>query len=78
MSIVLFLSFFDEAGELWRPVRKLINPMFNLKRLQAFLPILNEKSTTILTDLENEVGKSQFDVMEYTSTCTLSTLCSKI
>lgn len=54
-----------------------MNPMFSLKRLQSFLPILNEKSKTILKDLENEIGKPDFDVMRYTSTCTLNAVCSK-
>lgn len=54
-----------------------MNPMFSLKRLQSFLPILNDKSKKILKDLENEIGKPDFDVMHYTSTCTLSAVCSK-
>lgn len=76
-QIELFLFFFS-AGRLWRPLRKLMNPMFSLKRLHAFLPVFNEKSRLTVKYLENEVGKPPFDILQYTSKCTLHAACGKL
>lgn len=58
-------------------MRKLINPIFNLKALQSFLPIFNEKTEHFLKGLENEVGKSAFDVKPYAANCTLEAICGE-
>lgn len=65
------------AGATWKPVRKLMNPMFNLKTLQSFLPIFNEKTKNFVKDLESEIGNAAFDVMPYANTCTLDAICCK-
>lgn len=56
-------------------MRKLMNPMFNLKTLQSFLPIFNEKTKNFVKDLESKIGNAAFDVMPYAKTCTLDEIC---
>lgn len=68
------LSIFS-AGATWKPLRKLMNPTFNLKILQSFLPIFNERTKHFITDIGNEVGNSSFNVLPYTEICTLDSIC---
>ncbi|XP_031632678.1 uncharacterized protein LOC116346652 [Contarinia nasturtii] len=68
----------QRSGAKWKPVRKLLNPMFNLKTLQSFIPIFNEKTKYLVKELEKEVGKSAFDIMTYAEDCTLDEICSTV
>lgn len=63
------------AGEYWKPIRKLLNPSFNLKILQSFVPIFNEKTDQMLRNLDKKAGQGAFDVSEYIFACTLDMVC---
>lgn len=65
------------AGAFWKPIRKLLNPSFNLKILQSFVPIFNDKTNIMLDNLEAEVGKKNFDVSQYMFACTLDMVCGE-
>ncbi|XP_031639345.1 cytochrome P450 4C1-like [Contarinia nasturtii] len=59
------------SSAIWKPIRKLMNPSFNLKILQSFFPIFNEKTKILVENIERELGKPHFDINKYTSACTL-------
>lgn len=65
------------AGEYWKPIRKLLNPTFNLKILQSFVPIFNEKTNIMVKNLDKEAGNGTFDVSKYIFACTLDMVCGK-
>lgn len=69
------VDIFFQAGARWKPVRKLMNPMFHSKILQSFLPVFNEKTKNFVKSLENEDGNGAFDVMPYANICTLDAIC---
>ncbi|XP_055299855.1 cytochrome P450 4g1-like [Sitodiplosis mosellana] len=59
------------SSAIWKPIRKLMNPAFNLKTLQSFQPIFNEKIKILVENLDKQVGKSHFNLLPYMSGCTL-------
>lgn len=63
------------AGAVWKPIRKLLNPCFNLKILQSFVPIFNEKTNLMLSNLDKEVNSGIFDISQYIFACTLDMVC---
>lgn len=63
------------AGAKWKPLRKLLNPIFNLRTLQSFIPIFNEKTEIFVKDLMNEVGKPAFNILPHAADCTLDGIC---
>lgn len=66
------------AGASWKPVRKLMNPTFNLKILQSFLPIFNDRTKHFVNSLGNEVDNLAFDVLPYAEICTLDSICCEL
>lgn len=67
-----------KAGAFWRPIRKLLNSTFNLKILQSFVPIFNDKTNIMLENLDNEAGNSNFDLSKYMHACTLDMVCGML
>lgn len=65
------------GGVQWKRNRKILNPFFNLKTLQSFIPIFNKKIQNVVEELEVYVGKSGIDIMPYTNVCSLETLCGE-
>lgn len=65
------------AAVVWKPIRKLLNPCFNLKILQSFVPIFNDKTNLMLNNLKKEVGTGPFDVAQYLHACTLDMVCGQ-
>lgn len=63
------------GGATWKPVRKLMNPMFNQQILQSFLPIFSERSIAMIKDMEKEVDKPAFNMLNYAGVCTLDSIC---
>lgn len=68
---------FFQAGAFWKPIRKLMNPSFNLKILQSFVPIFNEKTKSMLQKLDKETGNANFDILPFMNACTLDMVCGK-
>lgn len=54
-----------------------MNPAFNLKVLQSFVPIFNEKIHILLENMENEVQNTYFDILPYMTECTLNMVTGK-
>lgn len=76
LLIFLYISF-DVAGAFWKPIRKLLNPTFNLKILQSFVPIFNDKTNIMLENLDKEAGNPNFDLSKYMHACTLDMVCGE-
>lgn len=68
---------YQTAGAFWKPIRKLLNPTFNLKILQSFVPIFNDKTNIMLENLDKETGNKNFDLSKYMHACTLDMVCGK-
>jgi len=58
----------------WRIHRKLINPTFNPKMLQSFLPIFIEKAENMVQSLSLRAGGEEFDLLVETMQCTMATI----
>jgi len=59
----------------WKVHRKILNPMFSISNLKAFIPIFNDKSQRLLQNLDTKVDAgSEFDVYDYVAACSLETL----
>lgn len=54
-----------------------MNPMFNLKKLQSFLPIFNEKTKNFVKNLELELENVAFDILPHANNCTLNAICGE-
>lgn len=67
-----------KAGAFWRPIRKLLNSTFNLKILQSFVPIFNDKTKIMLEILDKEAENSNFDLSKYMHACTLDMVCGML
>lgn len=46
-------------------MRKSLNPSFNPKVLQSFVPIFNEKSFLLIEKLSDRIGESNVEMIEY-------------
>lgn len=75
----MFMNLFlvRSAGAFWKPIRKLLNPTFNLKILQSFVPIFNDKTKIMLENLDREAGNLNFDLSQYMHACTLDMVCGE-
>jgi len=65
-----------KSGAVWKPMRKLMNPCFNMKILQSFVPIFNEKTNLMLSKLDVEVNAGVIDIAPYMFACTLDMVCA--
>lgn len=73
----LWTIFYSWAGTVWKSVRKVLNPMFNLTIVHSFISIFNEKSQIFVQELSQEVGRPAFDFLSYAGVSTLDAICGK-
>ncbi|XP_055325509.1 uncharacterized protein LOC129579448 [Sitodiplosis mosellana] len=69
---------FETSSAIWKPSRKLLNPIFNLKNLQSSIHIFNEKTKMLVEEVRKEVGKDAFDIRPYAHACALRGIWSAI
>ncbi|XP_055308397.1 cytochrome P450 4C1-like [Sitodiplosis mosellana] len=62
-------------GSIWKPIRKLMNPAFHLKVLQASMPIFNDETKTLIQKLNARVGDADFDILPLMNFITLRIIC---
>lgn len=74
-NIHLYLFLFLVAT--WRSHRKMLNNAFNLKILQSFVPIFNEKVEYLIRNLNDRVNDDYFDITPMIHACTLEMICGK-
>uniref|UniRef100_A0A336LJB7 CSON006017 protein n=1 Tax=Culicoides sonorensis TaxID=179676 RepID=A0A336LJB7_CULSO len=60
----------------WRVHRKLLNSAFTLKSLQNFIPIFHEGSKEFVRQIGRNLGKGEFNVLEYAVKATLDSICA--
>ncbi|XP_058823575.1 cytochrome P450 4C1-like [Topomyia yanbarensis] len=64
---------FNAAPDLWRKLRKQLNPSFAVPALKSFVPIFNEKADLLVKNLECMVGEKPFDLLYQASEYMLAT-----
>lgn len=62
---------------IWKPMRKLLNSAFNIRILQSFFPVFNEKVTYLIRNIDRQVGEGTFDILKLLHSCTLDMVCCK-
>ncbi|XP_059621811.1 cytochrome P450 4c21-like [Phlebotomus argentipes] len=62
-------------GQTWKNHRKNLNPCFNVKILQSYMPIFNEKAGIMMKNLTARLHKGPFDFYEFMDACTLDMIC---
>ncbi|XP_049871286.1 cytochrome P450 4C1-like [Pectinophora gossypiella] len=63
------------SAEVWKPHRKLLNPMFNQHILEDYLQIFNSQARRIVELLSKEAGKGQFDPLPALALVNMETIC---
>ncbi|XP_058823450.1 cytochrome P450 4C1-like isoform X1 [Topomyia yanbarensis] len=64
---------FNAAPDLWRKLRKQLNPSFAVPALKSFVPTFNEKADLLVKNLECMVGEKPFDILYQASEYMLAT-----
>lgn len=52
-----------------------MNPAFNLKVLQSYLPIFNDETKRFIESLDSKVKETEFDIFPLTDFYTLRMVC---
>lgn len=69
---------FNSPAEMWKKDRRVINPTFNNRILQSFVPIFNEKVDILVDTLQaNAADGRPFDVADNIFACTLEMVCGE-
>jgi len=56
----------------------MITPAFNVKLLEQFFPVFNEKNKILIRNVSKELNKTQaFDLWDYIAPAALDTICRK-
>ncbi|XP_063709174.1 cytochrome P450 4C1-like [Culicoides brevitarsis] len=55
-------ALFTTKYEIWKPLRKQLNPAFNQKSILSMQPMMNEHITKFAEEIGSHVGKEAFDV----------------
>ncbi|XP_053692240.1 uncharacterized protein LOC128740702 [Sabethes cyaneus] len=64
------------TGEKWFQRRKIITPTFHFKMLESFLEVFNTEADILVTKLENQAGKDEFDIYDYITLYALDSICA--
>ena len=68
---------FYSPKEKWEKRRKLSNHSFHTQILEGYLPVFNEQSSILVERFKALQGKGPFEVLHYTSHCTLDIIFGK-
>ncbi|KAL3280353.1 hypothetical protein HHI36_017842 [Cryptolaemus montrouzieri] len=60
---------------IWKKNRKIINPMFNQKRLDSFIQIFSKQAKTCLEIMKQKAGDKTLDIFPIISACNIDTIC---
>nr|XP_019562040.2 cytochrome P450 4c21-like [Aedes albopictus] len=67
---------FSAEYKLWKSQRKALNPAFNMKILNSFIPIFEDCSRRMVAELNKCVHGGTVDMFQFTSKCTLEMVCA--
>lgn len=76
-NIEIYINIFFSIVHIWRSHRKVLNTTFNLKILQSFIPIFNEKVKCLVCNLEDKLNDDYFDITPMLHACSLEMVCGK-
>lgn len=65
------------SAHTWRTHRRLLNTAFTLKVLQSFIPIFDAGSRDFVRHIGKNVGKGEFNLLDYAVKATLDSICGK-
>ena len=65
-------------GNKFRLNKKLIMPSFHVNNLKRFLGVFNDHALLLVESLREKVGKEEFDIHSYLSTCTMDVLLETV
>lgn len=71
-------SLLISKGNKFKFNKKLIMPAFHINNLKRFLDVFNDHSLTLVETLREQVGKGEFDIDQYFSTCTMDILLETV
>lgn len=72
------LGIFNAPAHIWKKDRRAINPTFNNRILQSFVPVFNANVDILVETLRPYVtGRQPFDIGENIGACTLDMVCGK-
>lgn len=61
-------------GEVWRRHRKILNPAFTIRAVQALIPTFDVKSKVLVKSLNAKVDTKPFDISVYVAACSLESI----
>ncbi|XP_065086690.1 cytochrome P450 4g15-like [Ochlerotatus camptorhynchus] len=67
---------FSAKYKLWKSQRKALNPTFNLRILNSFVPVFVDCSRRMVAELAKCEDGSTVDMFQFTSKCTLEMVCA--
>lgn len=53
----------------------MIEPTFNPRILDTFIPVFDQQSKILVQQLGNQAGAKEIDIFKYISLCTLDMIC---
>lgn len=59
------------TDHIWKTQRKQLSVSFNNQVTLSFLPIFNQKSSLLVRNVGQHVGKGSFNILEHSSACSL-------
>lgn len=76
--MVLYFIVFVILADKWRKHRRIVSYAFNVKFLEQFYPVFNEKHKILVKNLQNNLNSTKpFDLWDYIISTTFDTICRK-
>ncbi|KAL3271098.1 hypothetical protein HHI36_021594 [Cryptolaemus montrouzieri] len=69
---------FSAPVNIWKKTRKLINPAFNQKLLDSFVPIFSEQAEIFLEVMKKNVGEEDLDIFAKISALQMDSVCETV
>lgn len=63
--------------DLWKSHRRLLLPVFNNRMIEEYIEIFGKQGDILVKCLQDKVGKKQFNVYEYVTSCMLDIVFGK-
>ena len=60
----------------WKEHRKFFNFSFNIKIIESFFPIFSKYSESLCSELKQEIGKGEFDMLKHAKQSSFEILCA--
>lgn len=64
--------------EQWKVHRKVLLPIFNNRIVEDYIDVFGEQGSLLVERMEEELGKGDFDVFKYITSCMLDIVFGKL